>query len=183
MVGNASAEVAELADAQASGACGGNLVGVQIPPSAPCTTRFAWVHGGAKVPIPKKRDSRGACPESKRSPEPSEVQGAARGSGFSAKMHDLQAPLGFWYVYVLQSERDGGLYVGSTNLLRRRLYEHAMGKTTSTARRRPLRLIYFEGHLSKLDAARRERYFKTARGKRSLYQMIRDSLQKTSDRV
>src|SRR2546428_3852344 len=30
-----SAEVAELADAQASGACGGNPVGVQIPPSAP----------------------------------------------------------------------------------------------------------------------------------------------------
>src|SRR5437667_5690681 len=43
-----SAEVAELADAQASGACGGNPVGVQIPPSAPCTTRFAWVHGGAR---------------------------------------------------------------------------------------------------------------------------------------
>ena len=31
----ASAEVAELADAQASGACGGNPVGVQISPSAP----------------------------------------------------------------------------------------------------------------------------------------------------
>src|SRR2546428_284271 len=70
MVGNASAEVAELADAQASGACGGNPVGVQIPPSAPCTTRFAWVHGGAKVSIPKKRDSRGACPESSEALNP-----------------------------------------------------------------------------------------------------------------
>ncbi len=34
-----SAEVAELADAQASEACGGNLVGVQIPPSAPASPR------------------------------------------------------------------------------------------------------------------------------------------------
>src|SRR5438309_11565810 len=77
-----SAEVAELADAQASGACGGNPVGVQIPPSAPCTTRGvhpepersegfrAWVHGGAKVSIPKKRNSRGACPESSEAMNP-----------------------------------------------------------------------------------------------------------------
>src|SRR2546428_12893150 len=82
MVGNASVEVAELADAQASGACGGNPVGVQIPPSAPCTTRGvypgpersewfrAWVHGGAKVPIPKKRNSRGVCPESSAAMNP-----------------------------------------------------------------------------------------------------------------
>src|SRR5947208_11648566 len=35
-----SAEVAELADAQASGACGGNPVGVQIPPSAP--EKLCW---------------------------------------------------------------------------------------------------------------------------------------------
>ena len=33
--GHPTAEVAELADAQASGACGLRLVGVQIPPSAP----------------------------------------------------------------------------------------------------------------------------------------------------
>src|SRR3990170_6587115 len=35
---DASAEVAELADAQASEACGGNPVGVQISPSAPMLT-------------------------------------------------------------------------------------------------------------------------------------------------
>ena len=35
MVGMLRAEVAELADAQASEACGGNPVGVQLPPSAP----------------------------------------------------------------------------------------------------------------------------------------------------
>ena len=32
---NKNAEVAELADAQASGACGSNTVRVQVPPSAP----------------------------------------------------------------------------------------------------------------------------------------------------
>src|SRR5262245_44195068 len=35
------AEVAELADAQASGACGSNLVGVRVPPSAPITYSYS----------------------------------------------------------------------------------------------------------------------------------------------
>src|SRR6185295_7982275 len=36
-----TAGVAELADAQDSGSCGGNLVGVQLPPSAPGFPRAA----------------------------------------------------------------------------------------------------------------------------------------------
>ena len=39
-----SAEVAELADAQASGACGLRLVGVQIPPSAPAFQSATEAH-------------------------------------------------------------------------------------------------------------------------------------------
>jgi hypothetical protein len=37
-------------------------------------------------------------------------------------------------------------------------------------------LIYFEGHRSKDDAIRREKYFKTAKGKTTLKQMLRGSL-------
>ena len=42
--GRPVAEVAELADAQASGACGLRLVGVQIPPSAPLISQ-GLIHG------------------------------------------------------------------------------------------------------------------------------------------
>ena len=84
---------------------------------------------------------------------------------------------GFWYVYILVSNRDGRLYVGSTSDLDRRMADHSAGKNVSTAPRRPLELVYFEGHRSKIDALRRERYFKTTKGKVTLKQMIRRSLQ------
>jgi len=82
----------------------------------------------------------------------------------------------FWYVYVLRSQQDYKFYIGSTNNLKRRLSEHQRGKNISTAKRLPIELLYFEGHISKTDAIRREKYFKTAKGKTTLRQTLRDSL-------
>jgi putative endonuclease len=80
------------------------------------------------------------------------------------------------YVYVLLSLKDEKFYIGFTNDLERRLKEHNSGKNISTKSRLPLKLFYYEAHLSKKDAARRERYFKTTKGKSTLKQMLRDSL-------
>jgi len=82
----------------------------------------------------------------------------------------------FWYVYVLRSLKDRMFYIGSTNDLKRRLQQHQRGENTSTAKRLPVELIYFEGHQSKDDALRREKYFKTTKGKVTLRQMLRDAL-------
>jgi putative endonuclease len=82
----------------------------------------------------------------------------------------------FWYVYALLSHQDNKFYIGTTNDLRRRLRQHRAGANISTAARLPLEPVYFEGHRSKLDAIRRERYFKTNKGKTTLRQMLRDSL-------
>ena len=49
------------------------------------------------------------------------------------------------YSYVLLSDRDGEFYIGSTGDLRERLQQHNKGRVRSTAYRRPLRLIYYEG--------------------------------------
>jgi len=76
------------------------------------------------------------------------------------------------YSYVLLSEKDGEFCTGSTGDLRERLQEHNKGRVRSTAHRRPLRLIYYEGCLSADDAARRERYLKTGRGGRYLKQRL-----------
>ncbi len=80
------------------------------------------------------------------------------------------------YVYVLLSLKDEKFYIGLTGDLQRRLKEHNTGKNISTKPRLPLKLLYYEAHLSKKDAARRERYFKTTKGKSTLKQMLRDSL-------
>jgi predicted GIY-YIG superfamily endonuclease len=54
--------------------------------------------------------------------------------------------------------------------------EHSNGEVTSTKSRRPFELIFYEGYKGMGDAKRRERYFKTAKGKSSLKLMLRDSL-------
>jgi putative endonuclease len=76
------------------------------------------------------------------------------------------------YSYVLLSDRDGEFYIGSTGDLRERLQQHHRGQVRSTAYRRPLRLIYYEGCLCADDARRRERYLKTGRGGRYLKQRL-----------
>jgi len=76
------------------------------------------------------------------------------------------------YSYVLSSEKDGKFYIGSTGDLRNRLQQHNNGQVRSTAYRRPLRLIHYEGCLRADDAHRRERYLKTGRGGRYLKQRL-----------
>lgn len=82
----------------------------------------------------------------------------------------------FYFVYVLQSKKDKKFYIGFTRSIERRLKEHNAGKNTSTASRRPLELIYYEAHLSKIDALRRESYFKTAKGKTTLRMIMKEFL-------
>jgi putative endonuclease len=77
------------------------------------------------------------------------------------------------YVYVLRSLADGQLYVGLTRDLRARLQLHNGGKVPSTRRRIPLELIYWEGCLNESDAAQREKYLKTAWGKRYIKGRLR----------
>ena len=81
-----------------------------------------------------------------------------------------------FYVYVLLSQKDEKFYIGFTGDLQRRLKEHNSGKNISTKSRLPLKLIYYESHLSKTDTERREKYFKTIKSKSTLRQMLRESL-------
>ena len=82
----------------------------------------------------------------------------------------------FWYVYVLRSLKDNQFYGGSTNDVMRRYEQHQRGENTSTAKRLPFELMYFEAHRSKEDALRRETYFKTTKGKVTLRQVLRGVL-------
>lgn len=77
-----------------------------------------------------------------------------------------------FYVYVLQSEVDKGLYIGFTGDLKRRLAEHQEGRSFSTSYRRPWRLIYYEAYLEETDASGREQYLKSGGGRRFLAKQL-----------
>ena len=81
-----------------------------------------------------------------------------------------------YYTYVLVSERDHGFYTGCTTNFPARLSEHNRGRVTSTAARRPFRVIYYEACLSKEDAFRWEKYLKTGRGKKYLRNRLQTTL-------
>src|SRR3989344_5718112 len=65
-----------------------------------------------------------------------------------------------YYVYVLKSLRDGELYIGRTNDLKRRLKEHNGGESFATSFRAPFDPIYYESYKDERDAVRRERALK-----------------------
>jgi len=81
-----------------------------------------------------------------------------------------------FYTYILLSLSDHKFYIGYSSNLKQRIKDHNEGKNISTEPRRPFKLIYYEAHLSKVDAMRREKYFKTDKGKSSLRLILRDSL-------
>jgi len=81
-----------------------------------------------------------------------------------------------YYTYVLHSQKDGRYYAGFSEDLRKRIEAHMSGKVSATKHRLPVRLIFYEAYLNKHDALRRERYFKTSKGKMSLRTMLKGTL-------
>ena len=82
-----------------------------------------------------------------------------------------------YYVYIIQSLRDGSLYLGSTCDLKRRIAEHSGGKVKSTKNRTPWKLVYYEAYLIEEIARKREKSLKKHGNlKRQLKDRIRASL-------
>lgn len=71
-----------------------------------------------------------------------------------------------YYTYILQSKKDKQFYTGYTDDLRDRLKLHNAGKVISTKNRLPVELVYYEASMHQQDATHREKYLKTAWGKR-----------------
>ncbi len=78
-----------------------------------------------------------------------------------------------YYTYTLLL-KNTKIYSGSTNDLKRRLNEHQLGKVLSTKNQRPIELIFYEAFVNKKDAERREKYFKTDKGKKMLKVILRE---------
>ena len=83
-----------------------------------------------------------------------------------------------FYTYILQSIKNGELYIGFTSDLRKRLKEHNQGLNFSTKRYIPWKVIYYEACLEESDARRREKYLKTTQGNRLIKRRMKDYLYK-----
>ena len=78
-----------------------------------------------------------------------------------------------YYVYILLSERDQKRYMGFTQDLERRIVEHNSGLVKSTKNRIPLKLIYFERFENKVEAMKREKFFKSGKGREFLNNILK----------
>ena len=81
-----------------------------------------------------------------------------------------------YYVYILANQKNDNLYVGFSADLKRRFSEHCQGLTKSTKNRGKLTLVYYESCLNRKDAMHREKYLKTAWGKRYIKARLKNYL-------
>jgi putative endonuclease len=73
-----------------------------------------------------------------------------------------------YYIYLLKSLISEKTYVGMTNEISRRIKEHNSGKSKFTNRYMPWKLIYSEEMNTREEARKREKYFKSAAGRKFL---------------
>lgn len=75
-------------------------------------------------------------------------------------------------VYAIKSELKNYIYVGLTNDLNRRFKEHNSGYNKTTKAYRPFILIYSEECQDRMDARKKEKYYKSGVGKEYLKSLI-----------
>jgi putative endonuclease len=80
-----------------------------------------------------------------------------------------------YYVYVLQSEKDGSLYIGQTKNIDERLLRHNQGRSRYTKTKLPWKLLYSEEFDNRSQAVQREKTLKSLRRKDLILQLIKDS--------
>jgi putative endonuclease len=81
-----------------------------------------------------------------------------------------------WTVYVLRSLKSNYRYVGMAKQVDNRLEQHNAGKSKYTSGHRPWELVYQETFATSKEARAREKYFKTASGRRFLDNKLAGSL-------
>jgi len=73
-----------------------------------------------------------------------------------------------YYVYVLKSQKNGDLYIGSTDNVENRFRLHNSGKVKSTKGYRPWLLLEYKTCSNRPEAVRLERFLKTGQQKELL---------------
>ncbi len=78
------------------------------------------------------------------------------------------------FLYIIQSEKDNGHYVGISKDPLERLRQHNAGKTFSTRFRKPFKLVYTEEFDSYKEARGREKFLKSYAGVKEKQEIIKN---------
>jgi putative endonuclease len=73
-----------------------------------------------------------------------------------------------FYVYVLHSRKTGRRYIGSCENVCERIRRHNAGHSKAARHGVPWILVHSEAFANRADAARKERYYKTGKGRDDL---------------
>lgn len=77
-----------------------------------------------------------------------------------------------FYVYILESLKDGTYYIGQTEDLPTRLDFHNKGLSKYTGKKLPWKIIYFEEYKTRKEAIVRERFLKEQRNREFYKKLI-----------
>jgi putative endonuclease len=81
----------------------------------------------------------------------------------------------YYYVYILQSLVDDSYYIGYTESIEKRLYEHNNGLSKYTSGKMPWSLVYSEAFDSKTVALKREKFLKKQKNSQFYQRLINDA--------
>ncbi len=77
-----------------------------------------------------------------------------------------------WYVYIIHSLKDGFIYRGMSENVSSRVKDHNRGKVKSTKAHCPFELVYEEKMESRQEARKREKYLKSAAGRKFIQKVL-----------
>ena len=82
-----------------------------------------------------------------------------------------------YFVYIIESLKDGTYYVGSTQNLTERMDRHNQGRSVYTKSKKPWKLVFSEGHLDRSRAIIREKEIKSRKSKSYIEALVGASRQ------
>ncbi len=74
--------------------------------------------------------------------------------------------------YVLQSEKDGKYYIGSTDDLGKRILRHNKGYSRYTKNRGPFKIVFKQEFQTRSEAKKREYYLKSLKSKTAIDKLV-----------
>lgn len=77
-----------------------------------------------------------------------------------------------YYIYILESEKEGTYYIGSSQDPEKRLEKHNLPHQGYTGRKQPWKLVYTEFYNTKSEALSREKFLKRQKSSAFLSDLI-----------
>ena len=89
-----------------------------------------------------------------------------------SRLNIIEADSEMFYLYILKSKKLPKTYVGISENIERRLEEHNKGYSKFTSIYRPWDVVYTEECQDRPSALKRERYFKSAVGRKKIKNIL-----------